>query len=228
MSAIIKSRNFSALSAVRDVSLKSVVTPPAPIDEERERLRRRVAELEDEVRQHQSTAEELRAEATQAFEDGKAQGYQTGIQAAERNEAERLALLEDGIQRAVADFSSNLSSLERLSALLARDALELILGNVDYRRELLEGIITQHVSKVEKSLIVGINLSQEDFPDEESLSNLARNVSIPAIMLRSLADIPSGGCVMALRLGNQDVGITQQWGAVREMLTHLSSPEIGQ
>jgi flagellar biosynthesis/type III secretory pathway protein FliH len=227
MSAVIKSGDASAHSLVRPVLFAHA--GPQKVrseeDEERERVQRRLAALESEIRQRDSEIAGLRGEIDAAYARGKSQGHMEGLAAAERRESERLALLENASRHASAIFESTLESLERLATLLARDVLEMILGDSDHRRDAVAKIMRAEVAKIEKSALVEIAVSAEDFPDKRALSAALKRTGIPPGVAVVALDLPGGSCEMKLRLGRQDVGINQQWGVLRERLTELSLPE---
>jgi flagellar biosynthesis/type III secretory pathway protein FliH len=227
MSAIIKSGSTAGLAAVRSLSSVNALASrkvPSKEDEERERLLRRVSVLEGESVQRDAAIADLRAEIDAAFARGKAAGREDGLAEAERREAERLSLLEKAMGEAGRDLAGSLSSLERLAALLARDSLEVILGDPAYRQELLAALIAKQVAQVEKSALVEISVSVDDFPTRSSLSDIAGKAGLGARIFATSADIAPGGCTMRFRLGSQEIGIDQQWGAVRERLAELSLP----
>jgi flagellar biosynthesis/type III secretory pathway protein FliH len=228
MSAIIKSSSAQGLSSVRPLPVANIV----PLDEvrskeeaERERLQKRIAILEGDLRQSETANAGLRAEVEATFVQGKAQGHEEGFAAAEKREGERLSLLESALHDGLEVLATSLASLERLSLLLARDALEIILGDPDYRREILEKIIASQVAKIEKAALVEIAVSAEDFPEKRPLSALAKRSGIGSATMVASSDISSGNCLMKLRLGSQEIGLQQQWGALRDRFAELSLPQ---
>lgn len=231
MSAIIKSGNITDLSTVRPIGALRSIAPTAAIsrhDEELDRLRRRIAELDGGLRQRDEAIGVLRTDVDRAFKEGKteghAEGHKAGLAEAEDRQSERLSLLENAMQRAHAELADGLSSLERLSALLAQECLDKILGSPDDRVELLRLIIGTQIDKIDKAMLVDIELSRQDFPDDNALAALKEKIDASAFTLTVSADMPSGGCVMRLRLGRTDVGINQQWGVLRNLLTEMALP----
>lgn len=223
MSRLIKSSSVSGLAAVRTLShALAVREAPSKQDEENERLRRRVAALEAEQRRSDASIASLRVEAEAAFEQGKSEGRQLGLAEAATREEDRLDLLAEALGSAHAEFAKSLASLERLAPVLARDALDMMLGNPDYRSELMEGAIAAELAKIEKAMVVAIIVSGADFPDAHSVSTAAKHLGVQPSLFAATAEIPSGHCTMKLRLGAQEIGISQQWGILRERLAELS------
>jgi flagellar biosynthesis/type III secretory pathway protein FliH len=225
MSAIIKSGSVTELSAVRPIKAASFTRAISKQDEERNRLQQRIAALEEELRKRDEAMAALRADVERAFEEGKTQGRNEGLMQAEDRQAERFTLLENGVQEALDGLSKDLSSLERLSALLARECLDKILGASDDRAELVGRIIAEQIGKIERSTLLGIEVSRADFPDDQSLAALGAHIGLPSVALTADAEKPSGACTMTLRLGRMDVGLDQQWSALREVLGEMALPE---
>jgi flagellar assembly protein FliH len=226
MSAIIKSGHPSAQAVVR-----ALISPaPVPVarpsreDEERRAFQARIAALEEASRERDKAIAALRNELETAFEKGRKAGHAEGLAAANKRETERFALIEKTAVAAEAKFAESLVSLERLASLLARDSLDLILGNSEYRREILTAIIAKEVAKIEKSSLVEIAVSAHDFPDKRLLPTLAKKTGVGAILFATHPDLVSGSCLVRLKLGSLDIGLNQQWGAVRARLAEIAEP----
>lgn len=226
MSGIIKSGNLADLSAVRSIAVPSPVSAASmKLEEERERARKRIAALEEDLRKRDASIVALRADVDRAFEEGKAQGHNAGLAEAQDRQTERLSLLDDALHQANAELSKGLSSLDRLAALLARECLDKILGSSADHAELLGRIISTQIAKIDKAMLLGIEVSRQDFSDDEMLAVLRKPSGLPSIALTARDDLPSGGCVMQLRLGRMNIGIDQQWSALREVLGEMALPE---
>jgi len=231
MSGIIKSANSSGLLAVRPLAEPLSVAPVIPLgkhDEERDALLRRIARMEDELRQREAEARDLRAAAVKAREEGVEQGYESGLAAAQDRQAERLSLLEKAMLRTQANLAESLTSLSRLSALLAQDCVEIILGNASDRVGFIERIIDTQVARIDRTMLVAIHLSRMDFPDDTELTTLASRLGSAAVSVTAGEDLPAGACVMTLRLGRLSVGIDQQWPVLKNLLDEMALPEAGQ
>ncbi len=224
MSAIIKYDNLASLSNVRPLLSTSPVTaiPANRADEERERLRKRIEVLEAEVRQREVAISGLKADVEQAFKDGEDRGLTVGRQAVEDWQADRLALLKEGLARANADLRAQLESLDRLAPLLARDCLDIIFGQSDERSEQLRAIIKNQLGMIEKSALVTIEIAREDFPDDACLVVLAEELALPIDVIRINTQMSSGECAMRLKLGDLEIGVKQQWGVLRDLLAQMA------
>ncbi len=231
MSGIIKSGNVTDLSLVRPLSALPVATLAvfkSREDADRDHLRQRIAALDAEVRERNEAIQALRSDVERAYLEGKEEGRSAGSAQAEDRQAERLSLLDSGIRAALAKLSENVKALDRLAVLLAQDCLDILLGSSADRTDLVRRIITAQVGHLERSMLLDIEVSREDFPDEESLVAVARKVGVPSNMLTVGPGLSSGDCMINLRLGRLNVGLRQQWGALKDLLSEMALPEEAQ
>lgn len=231
VNGIIKSTNSSGLSTVRPMAEPALATPVIPLgkhNEERDALLCRLAQMEQELRQREAEAQDLRTAAVAAREQGAEQGYEAGLIAAQDRQAERLSLLEKSIMRAQANLTESLTSLSRLSALLAQDCVEIILGNAGDRAGFVERIIDTQVARIDRAMLIAIHLSRMDFPDDADLAALTARLGLASVIVTAGPDLPSGACLMTLRLGRLSVGINQQWPVLKNLLDEMALPEAAQ
>ncbi len=228
MSGVIKSQNHSALSGVRPFAGQFA---PAEVvllqrqDEERERLRRTVTALQEELSQRDSAIEALHRDVTRALETGESKGRAAGLAEAQDLQRERLAALESQAGAAQKSIAAGLSSLDRLAALLARECVEKILGGDTDRAALVRDIVATQLARIEKSALLRIEVSRADFPDDEALAALTRRLPTVAASVEAHADMATGACTMVFQLGRVEVGIGRQWGELSRLLDNLSQPD---
>jgi flagellar biosynthesis/type III secretory pathway protein FliH len=226
MSGIIKLGDHAADHArVRPFGLDALAPPLSRLEEERDRLRLQIGILESELRQKDSALTGSRAEVERAFVRGNAEGHAAGLSEAQDLQTERVAVLESTALQAQKHLTESLVSLERLAALLARETLDIVLGDPLHRADAVSKIVGAQTSKFEKSALLNITLSHADFPDKKSLSDLAKRIDVPAVRLGTNDELASGACMMTLRLGSLDVGIDQQWGVLRDLLGEIAESE---
>jgi hypothetical protein len=223
MSGLIKSGSVAELSQVRSIATVTAAAVTRA-DEERAFARQRIAALEEELRLRDAAIAQLQDDVIAARAAGEAEGRLAGFGEAEDRQAERLVVLEDAMHKACALLGENLSALGRLAPVLAKEALEIILGDAGDRVALLGRMVDTQVARIEKSALLGIELSREDFPDDAALTAFSTRVALPQVTLTA-GDLPSGGCVMTLRLGRMNVGIAQQWGVLKTVLDEMAEPE---
>jgi flagellar biosynthesis/type III secretory pathway protein FliH len=225
MSAIVK--YGTELAFVRPLAAPSAAGRVAVFskqDEERERLAHRIAVLEEDLRQREGAAEMLREEAERQFRQGQENGRAEALAEIQNHQSEHLRLLEDSITHARAGVSETLASCERLAAALARDCLDKMLSDTVDRAGLVEQIIAAQIGKIDKTMILAVEVSEQDFPVDEIAAMTAR-LGLPNYSVQTRTDLPPGGCEMALRLGRVNIGLHQQWGVLRGALDGMAMPE---
>lgn len=218
MSAIIKSDNLVGLGAIR--SLSAPVPPPAVSqdEEDRARLEREIATLKQDLARRDDALQELQLDVDRALVRGREEGRKLGLADAEDREADRLLVLEKALAAAHGEMRVGLGALERLAALLARECLDTILGDGSDKAGAVAQIIAAQLAKIDRAMVLSVEVSAEDFPDEARLEAMAEKIGRPAMNLVTIAELPSGGCVLTLRLGRMDVSLSQQWSALRDVL----------
>lgn len=226
MNALIKSGSPNEASAVRRISVLRTEHPGvSAIDQERELGARQLATLQAELQARSLEVRALHDEVAAAYVRGQEEGRLAGRSEAEDRQAQRVALLERSLQQVQNEIGEGIKSLEQLAVLLARDCLDVLLGNPNYRAELVGEIVRTQVARVERSLLVDIRVSPDDFPDAQALAAVAGHAGIDTTSLSTSPSTPGGGCVMTLQLGKMDVGLAQQWGVLREALDEIGARE---
>jgi type III secretion protein L len=223
MSGIIKSGAFAELAQVRPLppaAASASVVILSRHEEERDRLRARVSVLEAEIQQRDALIETIRAAAGDSFAEGRALGCSEGVTQAENRETERLALLGESLQRSEAALREKVAALERLAPLLARECLEILFAAPKFCGKAVRRIIEAQMARIEKSAVLSIAVSRADFTSEESLAAVAEGLAVQAS-----EDLPPGACSINLRLGTLEVGLNQQWPALRALLAEMAEPE---
>jgi flagellar biosynthesis/type III secretory pathway protein FliH len=219
MSGIIKSLDRARHGEIRPLARPS----QPPQEDEQDRLRARIAQLETEMRQRDQVQAGLRADIDAALLRGKDEGRAAGLREAEDRQAARLALLEKNLRDARARMDEGFASLERLAVLVAEECLDTILGERKYRAGALRKIVAKQLAGIEKSALLAIELSSIDFADAEALAAVESDVASSKVAVSASAEIAPGGCRMTLRLGRMDVGIDRQWGTLRTVLGEIAA-----
>jgi flagellar biosynthesis/type III secretory pathway protein FliH len=228
MSAIIKSTSAKRPGAILSLEDARKADPAnLAITSLEDQLRQKITTLETISRRQQEQIEILHKDVQQAFVEGEAQGKEQGLAEAEDKQAERFAVLQAGVQVALTSFEESMSSLERLALLLARDCVNVMMTESEARADLLCDMIRFQASTIEKSAIIAIEVSGEDFPDEQDLVVLAERAFTGPVRLSVSKELEAGDCVIRLRLGQLEIGINQQWGVLRDLLDEMARPEDG-
>ncbi len=230
MTLVIKSSDAAFISAnVRSFAAANGRRPPEPVHDhvvpaEVLALRRELENLSHQLDQKAADVERLQADVARAYQDGEAEGREAGRKDADERRSEALAMLETGVGRAVEQFSRELASLERLSALLAREGLAKVLEASGPRTELVLETIRRHVQTLEARSVLRIEVSSKDFADATLLRELAGALGQPALDVCASDRLASGDCLIKLRLGALEIGIDQQWGRLSAALQDLAEP----
>lgn len=201
-------------AAVSEIADKDSCGPS--FDPEIERLSMRIVALEAEVQQLNEAAIVARSEGeiegrTQVEKDFEAQRTEAHVQ------------LEAGLDRALEQWSAKLDEVNRLAVMIASVGLERLLLCPEGHLSTLTALIAAQVRALDQSSLLRIKVSPEDFSDSDALAELALSCAIGAVVIEQAADLTAGDCIIQLTLGSIDVGLNQQWSAIRALLeTHAN------
>jgi flagellar biosynthesis/type III secretory pathway protein FliH len=217
MSAVLKSGSAALRAKVRPFGARTQLQEPEPPrpDPEAVRLRAALAEAKAAL----AEKDDLIAGIPARIEAALAEGEDKGRAAAESMEAERLDILDRAATRALALYAEEIASLERLAPLLARTCLDKMLLDDAERVKTVSALLHGQLARLDAGAAVRIQVAAEDFPSTEALAGLA---PAPCEILPSPA-LNSGDCTIQLSLGALEIGIDQQWGALRDMLEEMEA-----
>lgn len=220
--SLIRSGQTEQLSHIRPLAVRRLgdgadgpSVERAPADPEKALLQ---AEVERLMRSLDTLTLELQAAPEKeraAYERGQKDGYAQGLAAAEDLQSERLSTLTQTADAAIARLSEDWASLERLAGELTVAALDRILGDTARFAALSKSIIQAQLTALAHERVVQIEVSREDFADDEALSTLGAPRSLKLVALDNL---PTGSCRVRLTLGAIDVGPVLQWSSLRPLL----------
>lgn len=162
-----------------------------------------------------------RANADHALsvEGARRDAFEAGRQAGLDGKAEATAALRDGVADALLRLDERMIALERLSLLLARDGLERILGASSPQGDLVLRALRKQMGLVQANSVLEVRVAPSDFT-EAQVVELQAELG-PAIALVSDAGLTSGRCRLALKLGEAEVGVADQWANLRADLERL-------
>lgn len=188
---------------------------PDPRDIEQARL---VAELERLQRQRA----EDEAAAKRAVAVAREEGRQEGLAQAERREADGIAALRQGLERARADLGERLGALDRLAPELARAALARMFADSEDRSALVEAMIARQLAALRRSSVLAIHLSPEDFPDIDALAALSAGLGAEGVRIETDRALRAGASRIECRLGQIDLDMDTQWQALSALLAEMA------
>ncbi|MBQ1496690.1 MAG: hypothetical protein IIZ38_00100 [Sphingomonas sp.] len=188
---------------------------PDPRDIKQARL---VAELERLQRQRA----EDEAAAKRAVAVAREEGRQEGLAQAERREADGIAALRQGLERARADLGERLGALDRLAPELARAALARMFADSEDRSALVEAMIARQLAALRRSSVLAIHLSPEDFPDIDALAALSAGLGAEGVRIETDRALRAGASRIECRLGQIDLDMDTQWQALSALLAEMA------
>lgn len=227
MSRVIKAIDWLSTDDVALGSTQAWTPPPTPPSPEellqRERLRS-IGLLKQTIEDRDGELQAGRDGAEIACRQARDEGYAAGLNAGGIRKTEALAVLKGGVDQALLQLDERLLGLERLAILVARDGLERILGKADQQVALLVSALRRQMATIEKRSIIHVEVSDRDFPDEDAFSELIVELGA-SVQFRRSETLKPGGCRIALRLGEAEVGVAQQWARLRGALDDLAEAE---
>lgn len=161
----------------------------------------------------------LKSEIPDLLAKERAGGIEAGRD--ERDEANRLLqeALQDMAEKALTAWDRRLEQLNGLSIDIARSVLGRILGNPDWRAELVEAAIAAQFRRLGEQAVTAIRLSAQDFPEAPSLAAAGQH---GAIAVESTKQVASGTCQLELKIGRREIGPLSQWAEVDALLDELA------
>ncbi|MFA7603944.1 MAG: hypothetical protein WCY29_13120 [Novosphingobium sp.] len=183
---------------------------PDPLLAENERLQNLIGQKEAEIAG-------LHKAVLAARKEGEDSGRLAMECELEESRERALELLRNGIGKALEALSDLGERAELLALLLARTAIEKLFGEESARQSIVADLIRHQVRQIDKRSILGVEVSRLDFPDTNEVAGLAAGLNIDPKAVAVSDDLGAGGCRMKLRLGMLDIGLDQQWGALRDL-----------
>jgi flagellar biosynthesis/type III secretory pathway protein FliH len=214
MSTVIKSGAVAVDMSVRGLTVAPL--PPVPSAEARliAELERRLEAAQAELGAREQEIERLSSVAAAALSDGHTQGLIEGRKAAEDHSEALIHAVSGAADKSVALFQERLGGLEGAVGGLAALALERIVGPGPDRQALVADTVRRAVADLFAGAVVAVEVSREDFPDADLL-----RAALPLECdVRLLDGMPSGGCLLRLRMGEVDLDIQGQAARLRAVL----------
>ena len=141
--------------------------------------------------------------------------------AIDRNRADYLALLEQGVSNALAHARTRVDSLEQLALLLAETALEKVFTPTSDYRELTTRAIARQLTQFRRNAMLRIAVSERDFPEHRALEALGARLGANVVMAAD-PQLPAGACHIDLRLGHIEISLVEHWDALKAELRRLA------
>jgi flagellar biosynthesis/type III secretory pathway protein FliH len=219
---------MTMLIKAADASRSARTDAVPPVSREGEALRdaeARILELEARLAERQHAEQALRVQHERALAKAREEAFEQGRDAAQKEDAQRLTLLHDALADLRGRADARLRETERLALVVARDCLDMLFGTAGGRQDEVERLIRHQMARIDHGMVLEIRVSTADFPEEVLIQQLALRLA-PGGGLSLLRDpqFKSGQCALALLLGRMEIGLDQQWPALRELLGELARP----
>jgi flagellar biosynthesis/type III secretory pathway protein FliH len=214
MTGVLKFGSVSLQDRVRPLAMTLPHGAPAT-DAERERLAGEVETLTAELAGRDDAIASLKDEIVRALEAGKAEGREAGRDEAEDRNAELLATIESAAEQALARFADQLAAMERLALLVAQTCLDRMLLASEERSRIIRDLVRGQVAALNDGADIRIQVSARDFGSPDALAQVAASAQSRGCEITASEALDSGDCTIALQLGTLDIGLNQQWGALR-------------
>ena len=119
-------------------------------------------------------------------------------------------------------FGEALLALRRGAVLVAREALEKVLGDVGASPDLVARIVKAQVDGLEREAALAVEVSAQDFPDAEARQALRERLGGGRLEIRALPSLRAGDCRIQLSLWSLEVGAPLQWSRLSALLAELA------
>lgn len=171
----------------------------------------RIGELEAELAALEKAVPGLVAEAR---EEGRKEGLEERDEAA----AKKLALIEAGLTEAIAGWTQRLEAMNALSVQVASTVIQKMTGNPDWRGDFLAHAIAVRLAALDASTVIAVKLSPADISAEEITALNADS----KIVIEASNELEAGQCIIALQMGEIELGPAVQWRRAAKLLDALA------
>jgi flagellar biosynthesis/type III secretory pathway protein FliH len=219
MSTVIKSGAAAGDMSVRGLAVVPALTVLSAEARLIAELERQLEAAQTELVARDQEIQRLSSIAADAFSDGRAQGLIEGRKAAEDYSAALVRAVSDAAGKSAALFQERLGGLEEAVGGLAALALERIVGPGPDRQAMVADTVRRAIRDLFTGAVVAVEVSREDFAN----ADLLRAALPPECDVRLLEGIPSGGCLLRLRMGEVDLDLQGQAARLRAVLDPAGS-----
>lgn len=218
MSAVLKSDGIGLANLVKPHRDEVAPASLPEVDHEGDLLKARIKQLEAEVAQATQNAQKHEALLTTAAEQARTESYEQGLRDAQTLENERVEALRKSAHKAAQALENTFADAEALAVLLARTCLETMFGTGEGRAQIACDLIHNQLDKLAHGTLIVVKVSTKDFADELAIDALAKEVGLDRSLFELDDGFAAGDVRMGLGLGQIELGITQQWASLREII----------
>lgn len=211
MSALIRAATEGA--AIQSHAWPGLAPEPAQIDPRLQAMADEITDLKRHMVEQQVAHRQAEALARAEARLEAEAAYQT-------QDAQHLALLEHSLLAASEELMLQLRTLGDAAPLLCLVALEKVFGPSGSTPELVAQALTRQIEGLRRDALISVEVSAADFPDDDALSLLEKQIS--SISISAKADLDAGCCRITLRLGQIEISLPGYWAELRVRLLSLS------
>ncbi|WP_244136049.1 MULTISPECIES: hypothetical protein [unclassified Burkholderia] len=158
-------------------------------------------------------------EREKAYRRGVDEGRREADASAKRDDDARIDALSRGVHDARASLQTQFASLESLALDVAQVALERILGATEHYPALVAQTIRHHVAQMKTGVVLTVDVSRADFPDDESLRPIS--AAAPESIVNAHPHLPAGACRFGLAPGRAELDLPGQLDRLMTLLHRL-------
>lgn len=169
-----------------------------------------------------SLLEEQAKQGELLIEKAKVDVEKSVLAKVKESQEESITLLSKGLEVAKNDFDDKLTTLESLALLLAQTALEKLLDSSDDYSEFVTRSVAHQMSFLRREMVMGVNVSLDDFKCEEALQGLRESLDLQKIEINTTSQLKAGDCIIDLRLGHIEMSIKEQWTELQNLFSEMA------
>ena len=199
-----RSRPFATPGAATGLPAASPANPFAAYEQ-------KITELEAELAA-------LELSIPDRIERAREEGREAGLQERDHSTAKKLELIQSGVGQALAGWTDKLEAMDLLSVQIARTVLQKMIGNPDWHGDFLARAIAARLAALDASTVVAVRLS----PQDVSAAEIAQLNGSSKVLIEVGRDLEAGQCVMALTMGEIELGPSAQWREAAALLDRIA------
>lgn len=212
MTGVIK---FSEASENIDVqNLGEQLLAHANVSSKESEITRALALLQKENDELRATIKQAEIDTKKAVFEAKNEGAKAAKLTFERDEKKALASLKDGITNAHIVMERKLQKVDVLSLAMTQAVLDNVFHPADGYREIVSHMIDAQMKGLKQKSILSINVSINDFPQQEHLDDLSKQLARKTIDIYADPELDAGECIIELRIGQLEFSATSHWKAL--------------
>lgn len=226
MSGIIKAASAGAVVRAYTVAPPRRAGNDMSVPTARSETELALDEAHDKISKLQIALIEARELAGKAEKEAREAGMKAGRREARDDIAQRIALIEKGVEQARTAWDDRLAGIDALAVMLARSALAKVFGGGADLADLVTRAIDARMRVLRGESVVGIRVSASDFPDEEALGSLRAHADTRGIDVVADPTLRAGDCRLDLQLGHIDLGIGSHWRELDHFFEALATEQV--